>query len=138
MYLTYEEYQNMGGTLDETVFNNFEFQASTKIDWYTFNRLENEDNIPEKVKKCMFNLIMLLQEIANASGNDGINAGTGADATVSSYSNDGVSVSYNMLSARDIIDTNDAKIEQTIKQGLQGVTNSLGHKVLYKGVYPDE
>lgn len=138
MYLTYQEYQNMGGTLDETVFNNFEFQASTKIDWYTFNRLENEVNIPEKVKKCMFNLIMLLQEIANASGNDGINAGTGTDATVASYSNDGVSVSYNMLSAKEVIDTNDAKIEQVIKQGLQGVTNSLGHKLLYRGVYPDE
>ena len=41
MYLAYEDYQNMGGTLDETAFNDFEFEAETIVDWYTFNRLHN-------------------------------------------------------------------------------------------------
>ena len=31
MYLTYEAYQNMGGTLDETTFNNYEYEAETIV-----------------------------------------------------------------------------------------------------------
>ena len=140
MYLTYEEYQNMGGTLEETAFNNFEFQAESKIDWYTFNRLADEttSSIPNKVKRCMCHIILLLQEASNASGNDGVNAGVNADTTVASYSNDGVSVSYNTLSAKDVVDTLDTRIERIIHQELQGVTNSLDRKLLYRGVYPDE
>ena len=43
MYLTYEEYENMGGkTLEETAFEQFEFEARAHIDWWTFSRLQNE------------------------------------------------------------------------------------------------
>ena len=31
MYLTYEEYQNMGGTLDEATFDDYAFEAEAKI-----------------------------------------------------------------------------------------------------------
>ena len=34
MYLTYADYQNMGGTLDETAFNDFEYEAETIVNWY--------------------------------------------------------------------------------------------------------
>ena len=138
MYLTYEEYQFMGGTLTETAFEDFEFQARAKIDWYTFNRLQNETEYPEAVKRCMYHLISLLEKINQAvavSAED--NAGN-ITAGIASQSNDGVSISYNVLSAKDGISMSDSKIQETIQMDLQGVTNSLGRRVLYRGLYPNE
>lgn len=138
MYLTYEEYQNMGGALDETTFLNYEFEARTKVDWYTFNRLQNEKEYPEAVKRCMYKLITLIQEKAQASVVDGQSADGSITAGVASQSNDGVSISFNTLSAKDMVELADAEIQKCINAYLQGVRNSLGHKVLYRGIYEDE
>ena len=43
MYLTFDEYQEYGGTLDEAAFYQLEFEARAVIDWWTFNRLQNEE-----------------------------------------------------------------------------------------------
>lgn len=138
MYLTYTEYQNMGGTLDETTFNDFEFEAEAQIDWYTFNRLKNETEFPEAVKRCMYHLIKLLQQKAQASVVDGQSADGTITAGVASQSNDGVSISFNTLSAKDMVETAKAEIADCINKYLQGVMNSLGQKVLYRGIYPNE
>ena len=71
MYLTYEEYQTMGGTLDETTFNDLEFEAEALVNWYTFNRLKKDTNFPDELKRLMKYLIGLAQskaEVLNASG----------------------------------------------------------------------
>ena len=60
MYLTYAEYTAMGGTLEESAYNRYEYRAESIINWYTFNRLANETEYPEAVKKCMFMLIDIL------------------------------------------------------------------------------
>lgn len=139
MYLTYQEYKDMGGTLDETAFDDFEFRARASIDWYTFNRLQNETTYPEVVKRCMFSLINLLVNATLAGATSGENTpASGVVAGVASQSNDGVSISFNTLSAKDALDASKAEITETIERYLQGVINSLGHKVLYRGVYPDE
>lgn len=137
MYLTYEEYISYGGTLDETSFNNYEFQARTKVDWYTFNRLQNETEYPEAVKRCVYNIISYLVLSAQVSGAPDTQEGA-LTAGVTSQSNDGVSISYNVLSAKDIVDNADKRIAETIDQYLQGVMNSLGQKLLYRGVYSNE
>ena len=59
MYLTYAEYQTMGGTLDETTFNDLEFEAEATVNWYTFNRLKNDTTFPEELKRLMKYLIGL-------------------------------------------------------------------------------
>lgn len=138
MYLTYAEYQSMGGTLDETTFNDFEFQARAQIDWYTFNRLQKEETLPEAVKRCMYHLIDLLFLSASASATPAASPSTGVSASVSSQSNDGVSISYNVLSASEALQTAKEQIQSSIDMYLQGVMNSLGQKVLYRGVYPNE
>lgn len=139
MYLTYSEYATYGGTLDETTFNDLAFEAASFIDWYTFNRLQAETTLPEAVKRCMYRLI---QYITSKQQVNGIGTGTGDDgssgAGIASQSNDGVSVSYNILSARDVVDSGKTEMEAIVKQYLAGVTNSLGRKVLYRGIYPDE
>lgn len=139
MYLTYEEYQNMGGTLDETTFNDYRFEAEAKINWYTFNRLRHDTTFPEEVKRCVYQLIKLLQDMANASATDGQSENSaGVVAGITSQSNDGVSISYNTLSAKDMLESAQAQVEGTIKQYLSYVRNELGKKVLYRGTYPNE
>ena len=59
-------------------------------------------------------------------------------ATVASQSNDGVSISYNTLSAKDLLQSSEQDVMTCIKRYLQGVTNNLGRKLLYRGFYPGE
>lgn len=56
-YLTYTEYQSLGGTLDETPFNLLEYEVRKKIDVRTLGRLKDLDEIPQEVKLCEYNLI---------------------------------------------------------------------------------
>lgn len=138
MYLTYAEYTAMGGTLEESAYNRYEYRAESIINWYTFNRLANETEYPEAVKKCMFMLIdILIRQDKILDGGDS-GEGGGSAAEVASYSNDGVSVSYNVLSASDVSAYNDKAISDTVKRTLQGVVNSLGRRLLYRGLYPGE
>lgn len=152
MYLTFEEYQNMGGTLDEASFNEFCYEAQTIIDWYTFNRLQKEAELPEAVTRCMFELIKLAklkadslvlgsQSITTEEG--GVTTTVTTTASIASQSNDGVSISYNTLNASDVFNslsamTKGGVIDNLVKRYLNGITNSLGRKLLYRGVYPDE
>lgn len=94
-YLTYDEYLDMGGTVDETAFTRLEHKARKKINKETFNRIEfgmvNEmfyDEEIESIKECMYQLVTMLR-------NDFSNA---EDKVLSSVSNDGVSESYVVFS----------------------------------------
>lgn len=153
MYLTYEQYTEYGGTLEEVTFNEYEFEARSWINWYTFNRLINDDvSENENVTRCMFKLIKLaeLKAIALSLGSQTTTIVTGGttstvvtSAPIQSQSNDGVSVSYNNISASDIFDKlkqseQGNEIENTVNQYLQGVINSLGQIVLYRGRYENE
>ena len=141
MYLTYAQYQTLGGTLSEAVFSDCEMEAEALVNWYTFNRLKNVTPVSEDVQKCVY---MLIKYIALQSGIDG--SGTvGSDGTISttgagiaSESNDGVSRSYNVLSAQELMDNAKAKIDNIIKMALSSVVDSLGRKVLYRGLYKGE
>lgn len=142
MYLTFEEYLEMGGTLDETIFSDIAYEADSYVDWYTFNRLWNEEEIPERVKKCIYHIIGLIQKEMDLNLDDTSAADSGTEKTgtgqIASQSNDGVSISYNIISAKDAIEMARKDVDNTIKRYLQGVTNSLGRKLLYRGIYPDE
>lgn len=138
-YLTYAEYQEMGGTLDESTFNFLGFDAQSFIDWYTFHRLKDEEVIPLQVKRLMFFLIKLLAVKNNllmpdVSDTNGLNA----NAQLMAQSNDGVSVQYSVLHADEIYYNSKKEIDEAIKRYLDGVTNSLGRKLLYRGLYPGE
>lgn len=140
MYLTYAEYQNMGGTLDQATFSDFEIEAEALIDWYTFNRFWGNTFYPEKLKQCMYKLIKLAQEkqaaLSLGEATDGSSESSGA--SIASRSNDGVSISYNVMSAKDTFDTLKNEVSNTVLMYLHGVTNELGRKVLYRGLYPGE
>lgn len=136
MYLTYVDYQSLGGTLSETAFNDYEFLAETQIDYYTFDRLRNEQEIdyPARLKRCVYEIIKLL-DTQYSTLNPAMSEHAG---TVTSQSNDGVSISYNVVSANTVVDMSKREIRNVIRRCLDGETNSKGQKLLYRGVYPGE
>jgi len=141
MYLTYNEYQELGGTLNEAAFNNIEYEAEVYIDWYTFNRLWKQTEYPSQLKRCMYRLINLLERQMSLMGqptNSSQQQGTAGTSQIASMSNDGVSISYNIVSAHDALEMTKKEVDRTINQQLAGVTNNLGRKLLYRGLYPDE
>lgn len=139
MYLTYNEYEEFGGTLDETTFNQLEFEARSVIDYWTFNRLQREETQSEAVKRCMFKLIALIIGKQKAIALDTApQSDLFSSAGIASESNDGVSTTYNILTARDAIQELKNELEDTIRRYLLGLRNSLGQTVLYRGLYPNE
>lgn len=136
MYLTYDEYKGMGGTLDDTQFANFAFQAEAQIKRATFNRLAGDSAIPEEVQRLMKYLVDLLEK-RNAAFSLGKN-NSNAEQYITSQSNDGVSISYNGIAPSDLIKLSEADAMNAIKSYLEGVTNEAGRKLLYRGLYPGE
>jgi hypothetical protein len=141
MYLTYTEYTDMGGTLEETAFNDIGFEAEGLINYRTFDRLKKDTVVPEAVKRCMYRLIQIIQIQRNSLnlGQDASGtAGNSTQASVASQSNDGVSISYNTMAPTNAYELANKQCQKTIENYLTGVTNELGRKVLYRGIYPNE
>ena len=91
-YLTYDEYEQMGGQLSEAAFSTLEFRASKALDALTHGRVMNEQPVRKAVKQAVYALIGTMHmddENANAYG--------GRD--VQSMSNDGVSVTFSAAAA---------------------------------------
>lgn len=79
-YLTFSEYQQYGGKVEESAFAALERKARKKLDYFTQDRLANATVIPDSVKECMTELIDNLSEMQGE--------------VVSSFSNGDVSVSF--------------------------------------------
>lgn len=117
-YLTYDEYVELGGNLQEMPFNILELSARKNIDERTLNRLKNVTVIPLEVKVCVYNLIKLLNgyEILE-------------DGNISSESTDGYSVTYKQVDKK----SREQEIINSIENDLYGVVvNNI--PVLYLGV----
>lgn len=136
MYLTYTEYQTMGGTLTEGAFNEYEFRAESIINYRTFNRLKNETEIPIEVKRLVKQIIDLITQKASSMSLG--KGGMSSNIYITSQSNDGVSTSYSGMSSIDLFTLCDSEIQQAVSMYLSEVTNSLGQKLLYRGLYKGE
>lgn len=124
MYITYSEYQNMGGTLDVAAFNRFANRACALIDSETKNRVAAMSEVPDKVKHLCFELI----EYSN-------NAATVAKSNIASRSQTagGVSESESYVTAKTA-DEQSAEMYEMISDYLCGVKDDTGTPLLYKGV----
>ena len=148
MYLSYPEYEEYGGTLDEATFRDLEFDAETEINWYTFNRLKKDEwkSVLEtdELKRCMYQLIRLKQMenelLASSAGGAGWGVGWKKEAGITEEDNDGVKTKYNTVSAGDLMAYfNGGKTkEDLVNKYLNGVLNELGRSILYRGIYPGE
>lgn len=130
MYLTYAEYQKFGGTLDEAAFLNYESTAEGTVNKYTYSRLLNDTTVPDAVKRVVFNLIGVSEQQQQITSTNG--------GAIASQSNDGVSVSYSSMTPENIYQNLESQKQNIIMDGLFGVKNSKGHKLLFKGMYADE
>ena len=77
-YLTYSEYQEIGGKLQQMPFNLLEYRARKEIDRNTFNRFTSINDYPQELKLCINDMINEIQNY-NEIGNK-------ASETVGSYS----------------------------------------------------
>lgn len=87
-YLNYDDYKQLGGTLEEMPFNILEYKARKIVDKYTFGRLINLDTQIQEVKMCVYDLINLLNK------NNTIKNSANSNSNIASENIDGYSVSY--------------------------------------------
>ena len=126
-YLEFDEYEELGGSLDETPFNILEFEARRKIDERTFGRLKGIENIPIEVKMCVYALINTLNSYS-------MDSTSSRNKNIASESTDGYSVSYASGSqVKEIVESKSVELNDIIMTYLLGVVVNNQH-ILYIGV----
>ena len=113
MYLTYDEYAEMGGTLNKAAFSRLELKARKLIDQRTFGRLKGLAEQSEVVKKLVFELIATEEKEQNG--------------VLQSVSNDGYSETY-------AVANNEQKSACLIVAYLSQEKTADGTPLLYCGV----
>ena len=131
-YLTYAEYQELGGSaIGEMPFNLLEYQARKQIDLRTQKRLIGQSEIPNEVKICTYHLIDKIKAYS-----DSVESASSSDGSIASENTDGYSISYNQVNAtqiQDIIKSKNIELEDIILTDLYGVVLS-GEHLIYNGV----
>lgn len=87
-YITYDEYVNLGGNAEASVFPLMQRKASRLLDLWTFDRLKTATTIPDVVKECLTEMINQMQ--GWQYGDD-----------VTSFSNGKVSFTFDTTKARE-------------------------------------
>jgi hypothetical protein len=75
-YITFADYQSLGGALEQPEFARQEYAARKEIDFHTFNRLQNLAAIPECLKMCAMELVQR-QLCGDLDGQDFSSHGSG-------------------------------------------------------------
>ena len=121
IYLTYEEYSNIGGICDLTAFNRFSDRAFSIIDNATHNRIDCMAEVPHRAKALCRDLVEYLAR----------NDTTEIAVTSRSQSAGGVSESesYATKNADDVY----GDIQNMIYDYLLNVTDDKGTPLLYRG-----
>ena len=126
-YLSYYEYQKMGGTLSQAEFAPLEFKCRKRIDNLTQSRVQHMRDVPEAVIQCMFALIPIEAKL-------GLEAQT-SNPVATSFNTDGYSETYgNSLSVSEAAKS----MNSLITLYLDGETDDRGIPLLYRGVYIDD
>jgi hypothetical protein len=121
IYLTYDEYLSIGGTVDLSAFNRNIARASGMIDNATFCRIEKMSSVPENAKHLCRDLIECI-----ARNNV-------TDLTVTSKSQSAGAVSESESYAVKTADDVKAEITGIIYDYLASVYDDNGTPVLYRG-----
>lgn len=116
-YLTYTEYTELGGTIQEMPFNLLEFEARKIIDYYTLGRLVNLETQKPEVKICIYNLIDSIQAYNDIKGKTSEHVGN-------------YSVAYNTLTLEDSAN----KYSDMVKKYLADLYLEDGTPYLYIGI----
>lgn len=120
-YLTYEEYQEIGGTLDFTAFKRNIDRACGIIDLHTQSRLQSVLEVSTKVKACVRDLV---EYLAN-------NVSSGKAVTSKSQSAGGVSESESY--ANKTVDEINAEMLCIVYDYLISEKDDCGTPLMYRG-----
>ena len=122
--LTYAEYKEMGGNIDESNFNRHIARASATITRMTHGRILNESPVRDSVKYAAFDLVNAIC----------VDAQAGADGReIAAMSNDGISVTFATGGQSGAISA--AQRYAAIVRGyLESETDANGTMLLYAGV----
>lgn len=120
IYLTYTEYKEIGGTLEETAFNRNIDRACGVIDNATHNRIERMAEVPQRAKALCRDLVEYIVE------NNGVKIVTSKSQSAGGVSE---SESYATKTADDIY----GDIQNMIYDYLGNEKNDNGIPLLYRG-----
>lgn len=95
-YITYDEYEELGGTVSEDEFTALERKARRYVDAFTFGRVQLLSEIPDEVKDVMVDFITKLDNFSKQSS-DG--------ATISQYSNGVEQITYRRNTEHEVVRT---------------------------------
>lgn len=124
VYLTYEEYLAMGGTMGEAEFGRAEFRARKRVDELTDGRVGRMAEAPEAVKLAVMTAIQ-------ADGAVGVEAQADSPLAVA-FSTDGYSERYDGAAER--VGALDRQLNGELRRLLYGVVDDTGVPLLYRGV----
>lgn len=124
-YLTKQEYIALGGsTIGDMPFNLLEFEARRIIDNQTFNRLVGQQEIPQEVKICEYNLINTIRTYIESA----------TFGNVASENTDGYSISYiTSDKISDVVKSKDYELIDIVRTYLLGIIYNDEH-LMYCGV----
>lgn len=123
-YLTYLEYQGLGGTLGIMPFNLLEFEARQNVDKYTFGRLKDLEEQIQETKLCIYKLINIIN-----SYNEYDEQSKG----IASENTDGYSVSYS-TPGTNFVEAKENEIKNVIKEYLVDCKLEDNTPYMYCGV----
>lgn len=121
IYLTYEEYANMGGVLDLTAFNRNIYRTCGIIDNVTHKRVEGMTKVPQNVKALCLNIVEYLARNATS------------DVVVSSRSQSAGGVSETESYLINTKEEVQLDIDNMVVDYLMSETDDNGTPLLYRG-----
>ena len=122
IYLTYEEYSNIGGICDLTAFNRNIDRACGIIDNATHNRIECMAEVPQRVKALCRDLVEYLATNGNVNEKD-----------VASWSESAGVVSESVSYVSKTKEEMQTDIDGLVYDYLASVTDDCGTPLLYRG-----
>lgn len=65
-YLTYDKYEELGGTVPSKSFDILEYKAEKQIDALSFGRFKNLEEYPQELEMCVYELVNMFYQENNA------------------------------------------------------------------------
>ena len=122
-YLTYAEYKEIGGTLEETAFNRHIDRACGVIKNYTSGRLDSMKKFPDEAKALCRDVV------------EHFASGIGSSERVSSHSQSAGGVSESESFVIRSTEERAGELEDMIKDYLIELTDDRGVPLLYRGCW---
>lgn len=123
MYLTFDEYRGLGGTVDAVAWPSIECTCRKRIDRLTDSRVQRMEKVPQAVKLCVFSLSKMESIVGTVA--------QVTSPTVTSYNTDGYSESYGNLPSTEAATK---QMNALVADMLYGELDDNGVPLLYRGV----